>query len=98
MDNSHVYDQFRIQVQPALASKLSEFDLLGYDSVSENELWNFLIKKKWKKLKVEMKLYEIIQEILSVRVSDYMSYATIEAYKTVEFSFEDENELKELLK
>jgi hypothetical protein len=98
MDNSHIYDHFRIQVQPALVSKLSEFHLLGYDSVSENELWNFLIKKKWKKIKGEMKLYEIIQEILSVRVSDYMSYATIEAYKTVEFSLDDENELKELLK
>jgi hypothetical protein len=98
MDNSHVYNQFRTQVKPALASKLSEFHLLGYDSVAENELWEFLCKKKWKKIKEEMKLYEVIQEILSVRVSDYMSYATIEAYKTAEFSFDDEDELKELLK
>ncbi len=43
-------------------------------------------------------IHEIIQDILAVKVSDYMNFATIEAYKTTEFSFEDENELNELLK
>jgi hypothetical protein len=98
MDNSSVNDHFRTQVQPALASKLEEFRLLGIDSVTEQGLWDFLIKKKWKKVKDELKLYEIIQEILSVKVSDYISFATIETYKTAEFSFDDENEMKELLK
>ncbi|WP_312473994.1 post-transcriptional regulator [Neobacillus sp.] len=98
MDNSSVNDHFRTQVQPALASKLEEFRLLGIDSVTEQGLWEFLIKKKWKKVKDELKLYEIIQEILSVKVSDYISFATIETYKTAEFSFDDENEMKELLK
>jgi hypothetical protein len=45
-----------------------------------------------------MKLHEIIQGILSVKVSDYISFATIEAYKTTEFSFDNAEELKELLK
>ncbi|MEH7504971.1 post-transcriptional regulator [Neobacillus drentensis] len=98
MDNSHRFEQLRSQVQPAVASKLMEFQLLGIDSVTEKELWDFLIKKKWKKLKEEMKLYEIIQEVLSVKASDYISFATIEAYKTTEFSFDNEDELKELLK
>jgi Post-transcriptional regulator len=98
MDNSHRFEQFRTQVQPAVASKLMEFQLLEIDSVTEKELWDFLIKKKWKKIKEEMKLYEIIQEILSVKASDYISFATIEAYKTTEFSFDNEDELKELLK
>ncbi len=98
MDNSRIFDQLRTQLQPALASKLEEFSLLGYDSVTENELWKFLVKKKWKKVKEEIRIYEMIQDILSVKVSDYMSFATIEAYKAPEFSFDDENELKELLK
>ena len=98
MDNSHSSEYFRTQVQPAIASKLNEFQLLGIDSVTEKEFWNFLIKKKWKKIKEEMKLYEIIQEILSVKASDYISFATIETYKTTEFSLEDQDELKELLK
>lgn len=98
MDNSHRFEHFHTQVQPALESKLAEFQLLGIDSVTEKELWDFLIKKKWKKIKDEMKLYEIIQEIMSVKASDYISFATIEEYKSTEFSFKDEDELKELLK
>jgi hypothetical protein len=98
MDNSHVNEHFRTQVQPALASKLREFRLLGIDSVTEKELWEFLVKKKWKKVKIEMRLYEIIQEILTVKASDYISYATIESFKTSEFSFDDQDELNELLK
>ncbi len=98
MDNSHVNEHYRLKVQPALASKLREFRLLGIDSVTEKDLWEFLVKKKWKKVKEEMRLYEIIQEILSVKASDYISYATIEAYKTTESSLEDQDEWKELLK
>ncbi|NRD75960.1 post-transcriptional regulator [Bacillus sp. BRMEA1] len=92
------YDSFRAQVQPALASKLEEFRLLGYDSVKEAGLWEFLNKKKWKKVKDEVKLHEIIQDILGIKVSDYISFATIEAYKTADITLKDENEWKELLK
>jgi len=98
MDNSHVNEEFRTQVQPALKSKLEEFRLLGIESVSEQGFWEFLVKKKWKKVKHEMRLYEMIQDILSVRVSDYLNYVTIESYKTSEFSIDNEEELKELLK
>lgn len=98
MDESHRFEHFRSQVQPAVASKLLEFQLLGLDSVTEEEFWDFLIKKKWKKIKKEMKLYEMIQEILSVKASDFINFATIEAYKASEFSMDDEEELKELLK
>lgn len=98
MEKSHKYNHFRTQVQPALASKLSEFRLLGYDSVSEDGLWEFLIMKKWKKVNEEIRLYEIIQDILNVKVSDYMSFTTIQTYKTTEFSMDDENQWKELLK
>ncbi|WHY65837.1 post-transcriptional regulator [Neobacillus sp. SuZ13] len=98
MDESHRFEHFRPQVQPAVASKLLEFQLLGLDSVSEQDFWDFLIKKKWKKIKEDMKLYVMIQEILSVKASDYLNFATIEAYKTSEFSMDDEDELKELLK
>ena len=98
MEKSHIYDEFRTQVQPAIVSKLEEFRLLGYDSVAESELWEFMKKKKWKKISEDIKLYEIIDDILSVKIGDYMNFTAIESYKTSEFSFDDENELKELLK
>lgn len=98
MENSHAFNQFRSKVGPALVSKLEEFQLLGYDSVSEDGLWDFLTRKKWKKVKDEKKFYEIVADILSVKVGDFISYTTIETYKNNDFDIKDENEWKELLK
>jgi hypothetical protein len=98
LNKNHEYEHFRIRVRPALGSKLDEFQLLGYDTISEKELWDYLIKKKWKKVNSEKKLFEIVQDILSIKVSDYMSFATIEAYKSPELLLKDENDWKELLK
>lgn len=97
MEEVNQYDHFRCEVKPALQSKLEEFRLLGYDSIDEDGLWEFLIRKKWKKEKEEIKIYQVIQEILSVKVSDFISYATVEALKDTEFSLNDENEWKDLL-
>lgn len=98
MGSEHAYNHFRLKVRPALRSKMDEFLLLGYDSIAEDELWEFLLKKKWKKVKEEIKLHEIIQDIFSVKVSDYMSFRTIETFKSTEFSFQSEEDWKELLK
>jgi hypothetical protein len=98
MEKSHAYNHFHTQVKPALVSKLEEFRLLGYNEVSESGLWDFLIKKKWKKVKPEIRLYEIIDDILSVKVSDYISFTTIEMYKNNDFNLNDEDEWKDLLK
>jgi len=98
METSHAYNHFRTQVSPALGSKLDEFRLLGYEAVTEDSLWEFLTKKKWRKPKEEIRIYEIIDDVLSVKVSDFLNYSTIETYKNNEFNLEDENEWKELLK
>ncbi|MDP4164175.1 MAG: post-transcriptional regulator [Bacillota bacterium] len=98
MNLSTMNDHFRKEVRPALISKLEEFRLLGYDTITEEELWAFLVRKKWKKDKEEKKLHEIVQQILSIKVSDYISFATIESYKKTETSLEDDHEWKELLK
>jgi len=99
MSSKHLYERFRYQVQPALTSKLEEFHLLGYDTIKESELWDFLTKKKWKKPTEDIRLAEIVQDILHVNVSDYMNFATIEAYKSVDLLKElSEEEKKELLK
>ncbi|WP_342432430.1 post-transcriptional regulator [Neobacillus sp. FSL H8-0543] len=98
MENSHAFNQFRSKVEPALISKLEEFQLLGYDSVSEEGLWDFLTRKRWKKVKDEKRLYEIVDDILSVKVSDFISFTTIETYKNNDFNLKDGNEWKELLK
>lgn len=98
MEKSHAYNYFVSDVKPALISKLEEFRILGYHDVTESGLWEFLTRKKWKKVKDDIRLYEIIDDILSVKVSDYISFTTIETYKNNDFNLEDENEWKELLK
>jgi hypothetical protein len=98
MNSHHIYDHFRFQVQPALKSKLEELSLLGYGIFHEDQLWDFLTKKKWKKPKEDMHLYEIVQEILSLKLGDFMSYQTIESMKSSEFSFQNEEDWQELLK
>ncbi len=98
MEPVNHFDSFRSQVRPALESKLAEFRVLGYDSISESALWDFLVKKKWKKVTEELKLHEVVQDIFSIKVSDYISYATVEAYKADEFSFDNSEDWKELLK
>jgi len=96
MDNS--YDRFRKEVHPALISKMEEFSLLGYGTISQDSLWEFLRKKKWRKPKEDVKVYEIVSDILSVNVGEYMNYATVEAFKSDEFSLANDEERRELLK
>jgi hypothetical protein len=82
--NNNNYEYLRNQVGPALQSKLEEFQILGYRDISEPQLWEYLLKKKWKKVTEEMKLHQAIQDIFSVKVSDYMNFATVELYKAAE--------------
>ncbi|CEG27995.1 post-transcriptional regulator [Bacillus sp. B-jedd] len=98
MVNGHTYEQYRGTLAPALQSKLEEFRLLGNNSISSDELWGYLINKKWRKIKEEQQLHEIVQDVLSVKMSDFISYATIETYKESPFSFDNEEDWKELLK
>ncbi|WP_147532470.1 post-transcriptional regulator [Bacillus marasmi] len=98
MENTHEYERFRELVSPALKSKVSEFQILGYESVSEQEVWDFLINKQWRKVKEDIHLYEIIRDVLGVQVGQYMSYATVEAFRTPEFDLENEEDRKALLR
>lgn len=98
MKIGHEYDYFRTTVKPALESKLDEFRLLGYKKVTEQELWEFLTEKKWKKPRGNVRLFEIVEEIMEVKVSEYIHYATIEAFKEADFAFDNEEERRELLK
>lgn len=98
MSIGHKYDHFRNQVQPALISKIEEFALLGYGTVEEEALWKYLTMKKWRKPQEEIKLFEVVQDILSVDIGQYMSFVTVEAFKGSDFYFVNGEDLKELLK
>ncbi|PLR78026.1 post-transcriptional regulator [Bacillus sp. V3-13] len=94
----HEYDRFYSHIKPALHSKLDEFKLLGYETITEHELWDYMVKKKWKKTREDILIHEIVQDILSVKVNEYMSFATVEAFKQADFHFSNEEDRRELLK
>lgn len=85
-------------IQPVLSSKMEEFYMLGYEEVTENDLLSYLEMKKWKKEK-ELSLHQVVNDILSVKITQVMSYVTIESYKSDMFSSVNNGEdWKELLK
>lgn len=98
MNPSHQYGRFYKQVKPALESKIEEFKIFGYEQVGEKELWDYLTKKKWKKPKDEIQMYELVADILSAKIGEVMNFTTVEAFKLGDFTMEDEEERKELLK
>jgi Post-transcriptional regulator len=99
LENQHPYQRYYLRIKPALKSKREEFILLGLQEVTEKDIWESLIKKKWKKPQEEIHLYEIVQNILRLTTSDYMTYKTVEAYRAPNVFTKLTNvELKELLK
>ena len=85
-------------IQPVVSSKMEEFHMLGYEEVTENDLLGYLEMKKWKKEK-ELSLHQVVNDILSVKITQVMSYVTIESYKSDMLSSVNNGEdWKELLK
>ncbi len=100
MQTPHPYEKFRETVKPALESKLEEFRLMEYKDVTEEKLWNFFISKRWRFPKEDIRLYEIVDHILSLKPSDYLAYSQVEQLQQTDWFSEevDPEEWKELLK
>ncbi len=98
MKHEHMYEQFRKNVRPAIKSKLEELEMLGYGAVTEKEVWDYLLNKKWKKPKEDAHLFEIVADILAIKPGEFMNYATVEAFKHGSSTLSDEEERRELLK
>lgn len=88
-------ERLRDELMPALQCKYEEFRLLGYDRVTIEQIWECLLQKKWKKWSEEKKLYELVNDILSLSVGEYMAFLTMESYR--EQHSKGENDLEALL-
>jgi len=93
----HPNDKYRQTVQPVLKSKIEEFELFGYDTVTEEELWAYLKNKKWKRVGEEMMLYSVVNDILTLKIGDFMNYVTVEAFKSPNLLDENAKEALENL-
>ena len=53
------------RVKPALSSKKSELDKLGYNYIEVMDIWNYLVNNKWKYSR-NLMLSDIVHDILNV--------------------------------
>ena len=81
MEDTHPYDQYRQTLYLAIRSKCNEFAILGYNDVTLEQLWNYLVIKKWKKIDDNVHFHQLINDVLTVKVGDFMHFQTIEAFK-----------------
>lgn len=95
---THPYDVFFDQLKPVLISKVEEFQLLGYEKIDIQDIWTYLVNKKWKKHKEDIRTYELVSDIFSLKIGEFMNYMAIEAIKTSNW-LEDlsSDEMQELL-
>jgi len=87
-------------VLPALESKMEEFRYFGYDTFSTEDLWQYCVKKKWRKKDIgEMRLYEMVGDIMEMTASEFVAYHQIEGFKGDDwFSDMKQEDLEQLLR
>ncbi|WP_096201425.1 post-transcriptional regulator [Bacillus sp. FJAT-45350] len=95
MTGKQQFEVWREDVYPALASKVDEFQMLGYDKTDCNQVWDCVLYKLRKK-KEFIHIHEFVSVILTLRVSDYMNWLTIAAYTAGDWFSNEENSLEEL--
>lgn len=54
-----------VRVRPALRSKCSELQRLGFSEIKEFDIWNYLIIKKWRSAQGLM-LSDIVSDIMNL--------------------------------
>ena len=84
---------------PAIESKKNEFHLYGYTTVTEEDIWTYCIRKKWRKKEVDsMKMHEIVNGILQISPAEFMTFTQIEEQRGSDwFSDLNSDELQTLL-
>ncbi|EMA6341787.1 post-transcriptional regulator [Bacillus cytotoxicus] len=89
MEKEDIIEAYRGQLQVVLQSKIEEFQMIGYDQVTIEDIWKYLKLKKWKKVDSNVRLYELVNDILKLTANEYMTYLTVEAYQAPLSSFEE---------
>ncbi|GGF90744.1 post-transcriptional regulator [Paenibacillus aceti] len=60
-------------------SKVDEFRLIGYEHVTEEEIWS-CVSQKYEKDGFPP-LYKLVNDILSLKITHFMNYLTLSAYR-----------------
>ncbi|WP_066194356.1 MULTISPECIES: post-transcriptional regulator [Gracilibacillus] len=66
---------WKSELDPVLESKVEEFKLLDYSKISTEDIWQCLLAKVWKG-DPEKSLNAVVQDIMHLRSSMYMTFLT----------------------
>ncbi|AOZ91881.1 post-transcriptional regulator [Paenibacillus crassostreae] len=66
-------------IQMMCNSKAEEFRLIGYENVTGKDIWNCVGSRYDKE--GEPSLHKLVNDILSLKVTAFMNFMTISAYK-----------------
>ena len=73
------FEKLYVQALPAIQSKQSELILYGYPTVTNWEIWDYCVKKKWRKKDLStMRIHEIVNDVLRLTSAEFMTYTQIE--------------------
>ena len=67
-------NELKKRITPALNTKLKELKKNNYKIATIDDIWNYLIKNKWKTSK-DLTLYDMINDILNTENEDIEEYA-----------------------
>lgn len=93
------YESLFQKVLPVLTIRKADFKMEGLKHVTEQEIWHYLVSKKWKKIsESDLALHKVIADIFSLTVAQYMTFMQVEELKSANwFASVGENELQVLL-
>lgn len=65
--------ELKERITPALKTKVKELKNKNYTLITEEHIWEYLIKNKWKKSE-NLTLYDIINDILNIKEDEINDY------------------------
>lgn len=72
-------EQLNALIEQLCLSKADEFKLLGYEHVEGREIWAY-VEERYKKSGLPS-LNRIVNDILSLKITSFMNWLTLNAYK-----------------
>ena len=72
--------EWKSLIEPALESKVDEFQQMGYSRATQDDIWKCLTKKVWKG-NLDKRIHAVVQDIFHLGSNVYLSYLTVEAYQ-----------------
>ena len=80
MTEKQQYDVWKEDLMPVLQSKVDEFHVLGFESVTTEDIWKCTLYKL-RKQKEFIHLHAFVNAILSLRDREYMNWLTLGSYQ-----------------